>query len=173
MDGLFIISFETRLCCYMAGQKNMKEDSPPWHIACGLARDGLPQEAGSLCRLKKKLDEIIEEKNPLRTPRHHLWPRRSLSCKSLDASLPASLALIVFPQQILVTAQYRIFIEMETWSDTAWVFSCPSHPLSSTELVLLSFKYLLHVVTVVSPPQTHTLGIKTRHCLEHCEVDSC
>lgn len=31
-------------------------------IACGLARDGLPQEAESLCRLKKKLDKNIEEK---------------------------------------------------------------------------------------------------------------
>lgn len=28
MDELFIVSFETRLHCYMAGQKYMKEDSP-------------------------------------------------------------------------------------------------------------------------------------------------
>lgn len=61
MDELFIVSFETRLHCYMAGQKYMKEDSPSWHTACGLASDGLPREAESLCRLKKKLDKIIEE----------------------------------------------------------------------------------------------------------------
>ena len=46
----------------MAGPKHMKGDSPPWHTACGLARDGLPQEAESLYRLKKQLDKFIEEK---------------------------------------------------------------------------------------------------------------
>lgn len=59
MDGLFIVSFETRLNCYMAGQKYMNEDSPPWHTACGLAKGGLPQEAEGLCWLKKKLNKII------------------------------------------------------------------------------------------------------------------
>lgn len=84
-----------------------------------------------------------------------------------DVSLPASLALRVFPQQILVNAQCRIFIEMDTWSDTARLFSCSSHPLSTTELALLNFKYLLRVVIPVSPPQTHMLGIKTMHSFQH------
>lgn len=46
----------------MAGPKYMKEDSPPWHTACGLGRDGLPQKAESLYRLTKQLDRFIEEK---------------------------------------------------------------------------------------------------------------
>lgn len=45
-----------------AGPKYMKEDSPPWHTACGLARDGLPQEAKSLYRPKKQPDRFVEEK---------------------------------------------------------------------------------------------------------------
>lgn len=159
-------------------QKYMKEDSPPWHIACGLARDGLPQEAGSLCRLKKKLDKITEEKKSLRTSRHHVWLRRSLSCKLLEVtvtggvSLPASLALIIFPQQILVTTQCRIFIETETWSDTAWLFSCPSsvnHKTCTTELQI----FTACGDCCLTSPDTYFRHKNQALFWTHCGEDSC
>lgn len=47
-----------------------------------------------------------------------------------------------------------------------FIFSV-NHWTSTTELQLLNFKHLLHIVTSVSPLRTNALGIKSRHCFEH------
>lgn len=61
MDSLLCLLTQ-ELHCQMSDPKYMKEDSPPWHTGCVLARDGRPQEAESLYRLKKQLEKFAEEK---------------------------------------------------------------------------------------------------------------
>lgn len=60
MDCLLSLLIQ-ELHCQVADTKHVKEYSPPWHAACGLARDGLQQEAKILYRLMKQLDKFIKE----------------------------------------------------------------------------------------------------------------
>lgn len=167
----------------MAGPKYMKEDSLPWHTACGLGRDGLPQKAESLYRLTKQLDRFIEEKKIHRGQLNTKIP--PLAQKVADLQITGGWRTVMggcfttcFSCSYTLPTTYfghcsvqNIWLDGHLiWHSMALLMSfIPSvnHWTCTTELQLLNFKHWVRIVTSVSSLQTKALGIKSRHCFEH------